>query len=107
MFFRILPSRRYKIYFVAHNNFFRMLSTLPRIPIFEAMYKHNPNSTAVIHSRSGRRFTYGELLMDVAQEKHKLLKLLKEDPKEGNPEYGQRIAFMVENSYDYVGMLIV
>ncbi|POS85167.1 hypothetical protein EPUL_002133, partial [Erysiphe pulchra] len=77
------------------------------MPIFEALYRHDPNSTAIIHSRSGRRFTYGELLWDVAQEKEKLLKQLKEDHKEENSEYGQRIAFMVENGYDYVGVNLV
>jgi len=78
--------------------FRRMASTLPRLPLFEAIACHDPKSTAVIHSVSGRRFTYGELLNDVAKAKQKLLASAGETPADG-----QRIAFLVENSYDYVG----
>jgi malonyl-CoA/methylmalonyl-CoA synthetase len=75
-----------------------MTSTLPSLPIFQAILTHDPQSPVVIHSRSGRRFTYGELLGDVAEAKKKLLK---ESGKSGLA--GHRIAFLVENSYDYVG----
>jgi len=75
-----------------------MASTLPRLPIFEAIASHDPKSTVVVHSASGRRFTYGELLGDVAEAKDRLLK-----EAGGNALDGQRIAFLVENSYDYVG----
>jgi malonyl-CoA/methylmalonyl-CoA synthetase len=75
-----------------------MASTLPRLPIFEAIASHDPHSTAVIHSKSGRRFKYGELLKDVAETKDRLLK-----EAGGNSLAGHRIAFLVENSYDYVG----
>jgi malonyl-CoA/methylmalonyl-CoA synthetase len=75
-----------------------MVSTLPNLPIFEAISGHDPKSTVVIHSTSGRRFTYGELLGDVADAKDKLLA-----ESEGASLDGQRIAFLVENSYDYVG----
>ena len=76
----------------------RMASTLPRLPIFEAIASHDRHSTAVVHSSSGRRFTYGELLGDVAEAKDRLL-------EEAGVKTidGQRIAFLVENSYDYVG----
>jgi malonyl-CoA/methylmalonyl-CoA synthetase len=74
-----------------------MVSTLPRIPIFEAIKSHDPNSTCVIHSASGRRFTYGGLLKDVAQGKDRLVK------EAGGKIEGERIAFLIENSYDYVG----
>jgi len=74
-----------------------MASTLPRLPIFEALSKHVPKSTVVVHSASGRKFTYGELLSDVAEEKERLLK------EGGGKIDGERIAFLVENSYDYVG----
>jgi acyl-CoA synthetase (AMP-forming)/AMP-acid ligase II len=77
-----------------------MVATLPRLPIFEAISTHDPNSTAVIHSTSGRRFTYGELLHDVAASKDLLLR--EGAGRVGRIE-GQRIAFLVENSYDYVG----
>jgi malonyl-CoA/methylmalonyl-CoA synthetase len=75
-----------------------MASTLPRLPIFEAIANHDPHSTAAIHSASGRKFTYGELLKDVADAKDRLLK-----ESGAKTIDGQRIAFLVENSYDYVG----
>ena len=76
----------------------RMASTLPRLAVFETIAGHDPRSTAVIHSVSGRRFTYGELLRDVADAKETLLNM------SGTKSiHGQRIAFLVENSYDYVG----
>ena len=43
----------------------RMASTLPKLPIFEAIAKHDPKTPAVIHSSSRRTFTYGSLLHDV------------------------------------------
>ena len=71
---------------------------LPRLPIFEAIAKHDPRSTAVIHSLSGRSFSYGEILGDVFRLKNRLL-----DATGKSKLDGQRIAFLVENSYDYVG----
>ena len=77
----------------------RMASTLPKLPILEAISRHDPRSIAVIHSRSGRRFAYGELLKDVADASSKL----RQSAGRTNLD-GYRIAFLVENSYDYVGM---
>ena len=76
----------------------RMASTLPRLPIFEAIKKHDAHSTAVVHSLSGRTFTYGELVNDVAAAKDKLQR-----NTNGQSAEGQRISFLVENGYDYVG----
>lgn len=76
----------------------RLASTLPRLPIFEAIASHDRTSTAVVHSASGRRFTYGELLGDVADAKDRL-----HQEARGSSVDGHRIAFLVENSYDYVG----
>ena len=61
--------------------------------------RHNEHSTAIIHSESRRRFTYGELVNDVAATKSTML--------EANPRQapGSRVAMLVENGYDYVGML--
>lgn len=75
-----------------------MASTLPRLPIFEAIKKHDAQSTAVIHSLSGRTFTYGELVNDIAAAKDKL-----QQNTSGKGAEGQRISFLVENGYDYVG----
>ena len=75
-----------------------MASSLPRLPVFEAIASHDPQSPAVIHSLSGRSFTYGGLLKDVANAKDKLCQAA------GRSMDGERIAFMVENGYDYVGM---
>lgn len=75
-----------------------MASTLPKLPLFEAITRHDPNSTAVVHCPSGRSFTYGELVHDVADAMEQL-----KAKGEGNSLSGQRIAFLVENGYDYVG----
>ncbi|KAL6150959.1 hypothetical protein ACJQWK_10724 [Exserohilum turcicum] len=79
----------------------RMASTLPRLPVFEAIKKHNAYSTAVVHSLSGRSFTYGELVNDVAAAKDKLQRNCN-----GASPAGQRISFLVENGYDYVVTLL-
>ncbi|PNP80029.1 hypothetical protein FNYG_06739 [Fusarium nygamai] len=79
----------------------RMLSTLPRLPLFEAVAQHDPDSKAVIHSLSGRTFKYGELLGDVSRARDRLAEVAgREDLN------GERIAFLVENSYDYVVTLL-
>lgn len=76
----------------------RFASTLPKLPIFEAIARHDPQSTAVVHSNSGRRFRYGELLGDVCNTRNRLYEAA------GTSDIsGERIAFLVENSYDYVG----
>ena len=75
-----------------------MASTLPRLPVFDAIASHDPKSPAVIHYSSGRRFSYGGLLNDVAMAKEKLRQAVGDQAMEG-----QRIAFLVENGYDYVG----
>ncbi|KAL3427458.1 AMP-binding enzyme [Phlyctema vagabunda] len=85
----------------ATPSFSRMASTLPRLPIFQAIATHDPNSTVVIHSASGRRFTYGELLRDVADAKDRL------HHEAGRSSLdGERIAFLVENGYDYIVTLL-
>lgn len=82
-----------------YRRFHRMAHTLPKLPLFEAIASHDPKNTVVIHSASGRRFTYGGLLSDVAR----ACDILRGDA--GNRSLvGERIAFLVENGYDYVGM---
>ncbi|KAK0747852.1 hypothetical protein B0T21DRAFT_419078 [Apiosordaria backusii] len=79
----------------------RMASTLPKLPVFEAISRHDPDSTVVIHSKSGRRFQYGELLGDVAKARNRLYESAGRDDLDG-----ERIAFLAENSYDYVVTLL-
>jgi malonyl-CoA/methylmalonyl-CoA synthetase len=77
-----------------------MASNLPKLPIFEAISKHDPSSTAVIESGSNQAFSYGTLLRDVAAAKKHLSHAVS-----GSPLYGERVAFLAENSYSYVGKL--
>lgn len=79
--------------------FYRLASTLTKLPIFEAIANHDPDSTAVIHPTSRHRFTYGSLLRDTVKAKERLQKL----SPPGHRLEGQRIAFLVEDGYDYVG----
>lgn len=76
-----------------------MASTLPSTPIFNAIAKHDPASRAIIHGGSNRSFCYGSLLHDVAAAKDNLTSLAG-----GRSLRGERIAFLAENGYDYVGM---
>lgn len=79
----------------------RLLSTLPNTPIFRALQEHDRGTLAVVHSASSRSFTYGNLIADVlrATEAHE-----RKASRAGIKLAGERIAFMAENSYDYVGM---
>ena len=79
----------------------RMAHNLPKSKIFEAIVSHDPHSTAVSHYPSGRTFAYGGLLGDVADARNYLLQATG-----GKDVGGQRIAFLVENSYDYVGAIL-
>ena len=89
-----------KSHYFLHYNVpqIRKAHTMPNNPLFQAILKHDPKSIAIIHSESGRTFTYGGLLHDVAAAKERLLQTA-----EGKPLAGERIAFLAENGYDYVG----
>ena len=80
-----------------------MASTFPDLPIFRAIATHDPKSTAIIHSASGKHFTYGNLLKDVEAAKFTLYNQLKSASAQGESIGGQRVAFLVPNSYNYVG----
>jgi acyl-CoA synthetase (AMP-forming)/AMP-acid ligase II len=92
------PSRRSKTLTRLHSvgAGFRNITTLPRTRLFEAIKSHDAESTAVLHSLSGRQFSYGSLLQDVAIAKQRLA-------SDAGTLDGERVAFLVENSYDYVG----
>ena len=76
------------------------MAALQRSTLFELMLEHKQHSLAIIHSLSGRSFTYGSLLHDVATAKERLLQ---ETGKDEKSIAGERVAFLIENSYDYVG----
>lgn len=75
----------------------RLLSTLPNTHIFRALQSHDPESLAVVHSISARSFTYGNLIADTVLAKEDL------EQKAQGQLAGERIAFIAESSYDYVG----
>jgi len=76
------------------------MAALQRTAFFDAIDRHDANAPAVIHSLSGRSFMYGSILSDVAAAKQNLLQVT---GKTEQNLVGERIAFLVENAYDYVG----
>jgi acyl-CoA synthetase (AMP-forming)/AMP-acid ligase II len=78
----------------------KLISTLPNIPIFRTLQNHDPSSLAVVHSASARSFTYGNLIADVLRAKEDL------ERKALGKLAGERVAFLAENSYDYVVTLL-
>lgn len=86
----------------------RRYSTLPNLPLFHALKDHDPARVAVVHSASARAFTYGNLVADVLGAKGRLLQVQNGGQGYGGGDSagitGERVAFLVENSYDYVGI---
>ncbi|KAF3480607.1 coenzyme a synthetase [Arthroderma uncinatum] len=83
----------------------RLASGLPNLPFFRPLVSHDPQSTSVVHSASGRTFSYGNLIGDVilAQDK---LEALGDRSLKGLNLQGKPVAFLAENSYDYVVTLL-
>nr|OQO21178.1 hypothetical protein B0A51_12045 [Rachicladosporium sp. CCFEE 5018] len=79
------------------------MGSIRQSTFFEAIKRHDPKSIAVVNSDSGKSFTYGSLLHDVALAKERLVQ---SSGKEGGDLSGERIAFLVENGYDYVVTLL-
>lgn len=78
-----------------------MAVTIQRSAFLEALAKHDPSSVAVIDSASGTSYSFGALLQAVVRARELLLL------KAGRASHalsGERVAFMVENGIDYVGM---
>lgn len=73
----------------------RPISTLPASGIFKTLAQHDSTTTAITCSHGV--FCYGQLLQDAAALKDRMGK------SRDRLESG-KIAFMVENSYDYVGL---
>ncbi|PNP48084.1 hypothetical protein TGAMA5MH_00741 [Trichoderma gamsii] len=79
-------------------------AALPRLALFEAVARHDADALAVVHSLSGRSFTYGRLLGDVRRARNRLLEA--RGKASGDDLDGERVALLVENSYDYVVALL-
>lgn len=77
-----------------------MAVKLPNSSLFKAIQRHDPDSTAIVDVATGKKFSYGTLFRDALHVKDTLLKKLGRDTVPG-----ERIAFIVENGYNYVGML--
>lgn len=76
-----------------------LATALQRSSFIEAIQKHDPSSLAILENDSGASFSYGTLLNSIAHAKDELL------CKAGRADIsGERIAFMVESGYEYVGM---
>ncbi|KAL2823480.1 AMP-binding enzyme [Aspergillus cavernicola] len=95
-----LPIHRFSI---CKSSTRRSLATLPNLPLFRALKDHDPSTLAVVHSPSLRSFTYGDLVADVLHAQDRLLQASK-GRRDGL--HGERVAFLAENSYDYVVMLL-
>ncbi|KAK4927461.1 hypothetical protein LTR28_012001, partial [Elasticomyces elasticus] len=80
------------------------MATLPNSPFFSAITSHDPESTAIVHSLSGRTFDYGSLVRDVAEAKKQLVR--DAGKEESGSLDGERVAFILENGYDYVVTLL-
>ena len=73
---------------------------LQRSTFFEALRKHESSSTAIVNHGCDATYEYDQLLRDVAGTKDQLIQM---KLGSGSSIAGQRIAFLVENGYDYVG----
>ena len=79
--------------------------TLPPLPLFQSMMRHDPESPAVALSsyeehaiQQGPTYSYRALLEDVAAAKDRLKQRLR-----GRALRGERIALFAERSYHFVG----
>lgn len=77
-------------------------STFPDLPVLRAISSHDPTSTSIVHSVSGRSFTYGNLFSDILAAQKRLEGVAARSPKAQELQ-GKPVAFLAENSYDYVG----
>ncbi|PGH07915.1 hypothetical protein AJ79_06123 [Helicocarpus griseus UAMH5409] len=105
---RLYSSRRHAISCSlprSSTSQFRLSSTLPDLPLFRSLHRHDPASTAVVHSVSGRSFTYGNLIADVLRSQDRLLECAALGSRNAAVK-GAPVAFLAENGYDYVVTLL-
>lgn len=81
----------------------RSLATLPNLSLFRALKNHDQSSLAITHNPSFRTFTYENLVADVLQSQDRLRQ---SDGGGRDGLRGERVAFLAENSYDYVGTVL-
>jgi hypothetical protein len=84
----------------------RYSSTVPVLPntaLFRALRSHDPSSRAIVRHKSQHRFTYGNLLHDVANRSE----ILAETANGRQHLVGQRVAFLADPGYDYVGIVFL
>ena len=81
----------------------RPASTLPRLPILDAIAQHDPTNAAIVDTASGNHFSYGRLLRDVG----KMKEHLQLSAPTGTQLQGQRIAFLIRNGYEFVGASVI
>ncbi|RPA86898.1 acetyl-CoA synthetase-like protein [Ascobolus immersus RN42] len=79
----------------------RTLSTLPKLPLFEALVSHDPNSIAIRHVESGKKFTYGDLLQQTVFMKEKLLNDAGRDSLDG-----ARVTTLVNNGFQFASTVL-
>ncbi|PYH94161.1 acetyl-CoA synthetase-like protein [Aspergillus ellipticus CBS 707.79] len=84
---------------VARRSIAAVAGKFHHIPLFQALHNHKKSNFAV-HDSGGLSFTYGNLVGDMLRMRERLTA--------SNPPHqpGQRVAFMAENGYDYVVMLL-
>lgn len=100
---RALPRSARTLRRTPFNHHHRSLSTLPNVPLFHAFQSHNPSNTAVVHTANANDYSYGNLVTDIIRSGDRLRQIFPENATGKNPIRGERVAFLVENGYDYVG----
>ena len=80
-----------------------MSVSLQRSAFLEAIQRHEPSSVAVVENASGASFSYQTLLQSVARAKEQLLL---NTGRTDETISGERVAFLVENGFDYVVTLL-
>ncbi|KAF2994364.1 hypothetical protein E8E13_001321 [Curvularia kusanoi] len=79
------------------------MAYLQRSAFFEAIQRHDPNSTVVREQSSGKEHTYRSLLRDVYLAKENLLQITRKTEED---LAGERVAFLVENGYNFVVLFL-
>lgn len=78
-----------------------MSASLHRTPLLKVLNEQDVSSVAVVNHSTGTAFSYGSLLRDVARARDALLKSY-----DHKSLAGERIGFIVENGYSFVGTIM-